>query len=48
MLRMNHGSALIPQVAVPDLSGLAQLKVEYLPDHLKPREASGHKAFSLS
>ena len=34
--------------SLTDLSGLAQLKVEYLPDHLQPWEASGYKAFSLS
>ena len=35
-------------VSLPDLSGLAQLKVEWLPEHLQPWKASGHKAFSLS
>ena len=35
-------------VSLPDLSGLAQLKVENLPDHLQPWKASGYKAFSLS
>ena len=35
-------------VSLPDLSGLAQLEVRYLPDHLQPWKASGYKAFSLS
>ena len=34
-------------VSLPDLSGLAQLKVERLPYHLQPWKASGYKAGSL-
>ena len=34
--------------SLPDLSGLAQLQVQSLPDHLQPWEASGYKALSLS
>ena len=36
--------------SLPDLSGLAQLKLNHklLPDHLQPWAASGYKAFSLS
>ena len=35
-------------VSLPDLSGLAQLEVEYLPDHLQLWAASGYKAGSFS
>jgi Leucine-rich repeat (LRR) protein len=35
-------------VSLPDLSGLAQLEVKYLPDHLQPWKASGYKAFSYA
>ena len=36
-------------VSLPDLSGLAQLKVHRdLPNHLQPWKASGYKAFSVS
>ena len=35
-------------LSLPDLSGLAQLEVVYLPSHLQPWKASGYKAFSLS
>ena len=35
-------------VSLPDLSGLAQLMVERLPNHLQPWRDSGYKAFSLS
>ena len=35
-------------VSLPDLSGLAQLEVRYLSDHLQPWKASGYKALSLS
>jgi len=35
-------------ISLPDLSGLAQLEVRYLPDHLQPWKASGYKALSLS
>jgi histone acetyltransferase MYST1 len=35
-------------LSLPDLSGLAQLEVRYLPDHLQPWKASGYKAFSLT
>ena len=44
-LDLNSCSGL---VSLPDLSGLAQLRVEYLPNHLQPWEASGYKALSLS
>ena len=35
-------------VTLPDLSGLAQLEVMYLPNHLQPWKDSGYKALSLS
>ena len=35
-------------LSLPDLSGLAQLEVQNLPDHLEPWKASGYKALSLS
>ena len=34
--------------SLPDLSGLEQLEVENLPDHLKPWKDSGYKAFSVA
>ena len=34
--------------SLPDLSGLEQLKVYRLPDHLLPWEESGYKAFSVA
>ena len=34
--------------SLPDLSGLEQLEVKYLPDHLKPWKYSGYKAFSVA
>ena len=34
-------------VSLPDLSGLAQLQVEGLPENLQLWRASGYKAFSL-
>ena len=34
--------------ALPDLSALTDLKVDYLPDHLRPWEAGGFKAGTLS
>ena len=35
-------------VSLPDLSGLAQLQVCDLPNHLQPWKDSGYKALSLS
>ena len=45
-----HGSRWSgrPLTSLPDLSGLEQLKVEDLPDHLKPWKDSGYKAFSVA
>ena len=34
--------------SLPDLSGLEQFKVIDQPDHLKPWEESGYKAFSVA
>ena len=42
-----HGSCK-GLVTLPDLSGLAQLEVEELPDHLEPWKDSGYKAGTFS
>ena len=34
--------------SLPDLSGREQLKVEDLPEHLKPWKERGYKAFSVA
>ena len=34
--------------SLPDLSGLEQLEVTFLPGHLKPWQDSGYKAFSVA
>ena len=47
-LGSQYGGSCTGLLSLPDLSGLAQLTVEYLPDHLQPWKASGYKALSLS